>query len=82
MATLTIFLHDKALQSLKRAVPRHSHSRSVLNEADRWNVHHPYLGNNVIRCDELRARNLLLYARNCPEAVAAIQTHSDTPDSP
>jgi len=73
MATLTIYLHDKAFQCLKRAVPSRSHSRSVLNEATRFaNYLQPSLGINIIRCDEIEARNLLLYIRNCPEVVAAV----------
>jgi hypothetical protein len=73
MAILTIFLHDKAFQCLKRAVPSRSHSRSVLSEATRYaNYLEPAFGTNIIRCDETEARNLLLYVRDCPEVVTAV----------
>lgn len=65
---ITIFLDDDTFHRLKHLVPRRSHSRAVLENAE------PAGSSNVtITCSETEARNLLLYSDPCPKAVASIQ---------
>jgi hypothetical protein len=72
--TLKIFLDEKNFHCLKRSIPPGSNSKLVLKEAVQFkNVGGWLLGSNVvISCDEVEARNLLLYAGHCPGAVASI----------
>ena len=73
MATITIFLNDDAFNWLKYSVPRRTHSRSVLDNATRYtDFLQPSLGTNIIRCNEIEARNLRLYVKDGSEVVAEI----------
>jgi hypothetical protein len=66
---LKIFLDDKGFHHLRRCIPTGSHSKVVLEEA----VHLTFFGSNaVISCDEAEARNLLIYAKQCPSVIASI----------
>jgi hypothetical protein len=66
---LKIFLDDRGFHCLKRYIPHASQSKFVVEEA----VHVNFFGSNtVISCDEAEARNLLLYADQCPTVVASI----------
>jgi hypothetical protein len=66
---LKIFLDENGFHGLRRCIPRASMSKAVLEGADRVN----FLGRNVvISCNEVEARNLLLYADGCASAVASI----------
>jgi hypothetical protein len=69
MVTLKIFLDDKSLRCLKRAIPRGSHSKLIIQKAVRL---HLFGGNAVLSCVESEARNLLIYARHCPRVIASI----------
>ena len=72
MARITIFLNDDAFNWLKYSVPRRTHSRSVLDNATRYTDLQPSLGTNIIRCNEIEARNLRLYVKDGSEVVAEI----------
>jgi hypothetical protein len=65
---LTIRLDDNSFHALKTFVPRHSHSRNVLESA----VHVSFF-DVIINCTETEARSLLLYADHCPKVVEAIE---------
>jgi hypothetical protein len=66
--SLKIYLDEDSYHSLKRAVPRSSRSRTVLESVERASFF-----NIVITCGEAEARNLLLYADHCPRAVESIE---------
>jgi hypothetical protein len=71
---LTIFLIEKDFTCLNRIVPVGSRSKKVLAQA----VHFASMAgssarNYVVTCEEMEARNLLMYARGeCPGAAASI----------
>ena len=75
LMTLKIFFDDKSFHCLKRAIPPGSNSKLVLAESVQFkNVGGCLFGSNaVISCEEVEARNLLLYAGHCPGAVASIR---------
>jgi hypothetical protein len=65
--TLKIFLDAKTFHCLKRSVPPGSNSKLVLNEktVQLGNIRSSLFGSNVvISCNEVEARNLLLYYRS------------------
>lgn len=66
---LKIFLDDRGFHCLKRCIPAASHSKSVVEEAVQVNF---FGSNTVISCDEVEARNLLIYAGHCPTVVTSI----------
>jgi len=67
--TLKIFLDDKSFHCLKQCIPPGSRSKFLLEKAVPLNF---FGSNTVISCDELEARNLLLYASHCPGVIASI----------
>jgi|RhiMethySRZTD1v2_1073278.scaffolds.fasta_scaffold246104_1 hypothetical protein len=67
--TVKIFLDDKSFHQLKKSVPRRSASKLVIDKAVRLKF---FAINTVISCDEIQARNLLLYASHHPGLVASI----------
>jgi hypothetical protein len=72
--SLKIFLDDKSFHCLKRSIPPGSHSKLVLGNAVRFKNFRTWFGtNSVVSCNEAEARNLLLYASDCPGAVASIR---------
>lgn len=66
--SVKIYLDEDSFYSLKQAVPRSSHTRTVLESVERASFFHV-----VITCAEAEARNLLLYADHCPRAVESIE---------
>ena len=66
---LKIFLDDKSFHCLKQSIPAGSRSKLIIGNA----LHLKFFGSNaVVSCDEVEARNLLLYAAHCPAAIASI----------
>jgi hypothetical protein len=73
--TLKIFLDAKTFHCLKRSVPPGSNSKLVLNEktVQLGNIRSSLFGSNVvISCNEVEARNLLLYTGHLPAVIASI----------
>ena len=67
--TLKIFLDDNSFCQLKKSIPQQSTSKPLIDKAVRLN----FVGiNAIITCDEIQARNLLLYAGHHPGVVASI----------
>jgi hypothetical protein len=67
--TLKIFLDDKSFHCLKQSIPVGSHSKLLIRKA----VHLNLFGRNaVVSCEEAEARNLLIYAGDCPSVTASI----------
>ena len=66
---LRIFLDDNSFHCLKKSIPKGSRSHSIIENA----IHLKFgTSNLVVSCDETEARNLLLYASDCPGIIASI----------
>ena len=66
---LKIFLDDKSFHRLKQSIPAGSRSKLIIENS----LHLKFFGSNaVVSCDEVEARNLLLYAGHCPGVIASI----------
>ena len=65
--TLRIFLDENSFHCLKKSIPPGSKSKFV-------SMRKPlgFTSNFVISCEEVDARNFLLYAGHCPALVASI----------
>jgi len=69
LMTLKIFLDDKSFHCLKHAIPSSSRSKLIIRKAVHLDL---FGGNAVLSCDEVEARNLLIYAGHCPSVIASI----------
>ena len=67
--TLKIFLDDKSFHCLKQSIPARARSKSIIEKACHLDL---FGGNAVISCAEAEARNLLIFAGDCPGVIASI----------
>jgi hypothetical protein len=67
--TLKVFLDDRSFHQLRRSIPRRSASKVLIDKAVRLKF---FAVTAVITCDEIQARNLLLYGGHHSGVVASI----------